>query len=65
MSGYKYPNYGRQVRIEQYGQEVHLIFVAGSMQQADDVVNDLLNQLKQGHLQIKIQGQPSTIIERG
>lgn len=30
--GFTHPNFGRQVRIEQFGKEVHLIFVAATME---------------------------------
>lgn len=39
---FTHPNFGREVRIEQFGREVHLIFVAGSDRQADSLVDTLL-----------------------
>lgn len=65
MSGrpFSHPNFGKEVRIEQYGREVRLIFVAGSEAQADDLVKTLLKQLKAGALNLTMMGKPTGITE--
>lgn len=58
---FTHPNFGREVRIEQFGREVHLIFVAGSDQQADSLVDTLLDQLKAGALNLTMMGGKPTV----
>jgi hypothetical protein len=57
------PNVGKEVRIEQYGREVHLIFKASSEDKADKLVNDLLAQLKSGALNLTLMGKPTSVTE--
>lgn len=59
------PNVGREVRIEQYGHEVHLIFVASSRSKSDQLVQTLLKQLKEGALSLTLMGKPTSIEEIG
>lgn len=60
---FSHPNFGKEVRIEQYGREVHLIFVAGTKQQSDSMCEDLLRQLKDGAVNITLMGKPSSVTE--
>lgn len=60
---FTHPNFGKEVRIEQYGKEVHLIFVAGTEHQADGMVKTLLKQLKAGALNLTLMGKPTSIEE--
>lgn len=57
------PNVGREVRIEQFGREVRLIFVAGTQAKSDALVNELLRQLKSGALTMTLMGKPTSIEE--
>jgi hypothetical protein len=57
------PNVGREVRVEQYGREVHLIFVAATQYKSDRLVRDLLKQLKAGALNLTMMGKPTSITE--
>lgn len=61
MSGFSHPNFGHEVRIEQYGNEVHLIFVAGTRRQSDSICDLLLKQLKGGALNLTLMGKPTEI----
>lgn len=61
--GFTHPNFGKQVRIEQFGKEVHLIFVADSMGQSDSLCDFLLQQLKGGSLNITLMGKPTSVEE--
>lgn len=61
--GFTHPNFGRQARIEQYGKEVHLVFVAGTQAQSDDMCETLLKQLKDGALNITLMGKPTSVEE--
>lgn len=58
---FSHPHFGQQVRIEQDGREVRLIFVAGSERKADDLVATLLDQLKAGALNLTLMGKPTSI----
>jgi hypothetical protein len=60
---FSHPNFGKEVRIEQYGNEVHLIFVAGSRAQSDSMCDALLRQLKGGAVNITVMGEPTSIQE--
>ena len=58
---FTHPNFGQEVRIEQYGKEVHLIFVAANEAKADDLVKTLLKQLKAGALNLTMLGKPTKV----
>jgi hypothetical protein len=57
------PNVGKEVRIEQYGREVHLIFVAESRAKSDQLVENLLAQLKNGALNLTLMGKATGVTE--
>ena len=57
------PNVGREVRIEQFGREVHLIFVAGTQAKSDALVEALLTQLKAGALNLTLMGKATSVEE--
>jgi len=61
--GFTHPNFGREARIEQYGKEVHLVFVASTHEQADSMCDLLITQLKDGALNITLLGKPTKIVE--
>lgn len=61
--GFTNPNYGHEVRIEQYGKEVHLIFVASTSAKADSLVETLLSQLKAGAINLTVMGKPTGVTE--
>jgi hypothetical protein len=61
--GFTHPNMGNEVRVEQQGKEVRLIFVTNSPEQAEDFAADILGQLKIGALNITLMGQPTGIKE--
>ncbi len=61
--GFTNPNVGREVRIEQYGREVHLIFVADNQAKSDALMDSLLEQLKGGALNLTLMGKPTSVIE--
>jgi hypothetical protein len=61
--GFTHPNFGKQARIEQYGKEVHLVFVAGTQTQSDSMCDELLTQLKAGALNITLMGKPTSVEE--
>jgi hypothetical protein len=57
------PRVGRDIRIEQYGREVRLIFVAGTQEKANELVESIVAQLKEGALTITVMGKPTSIVE--
>lgn len=61
--GFTNPNFGKEVRVEQWGCEVHLIFVGGTEAQAGDLVDNILGQLKAGAINITMMGKPTAIID--
>jgi hypothetical protein len=58
---FTHPNFGKEVRIEQYGMDVHLVFVANTMQQSNDMCDELLRQLESGALNLTLMGKPTSI----
>ena len=56
-----HPRFGRMVRLEQHGCEVHIILVANTVAQATSVCEHILAQLEAGEFQLAIHGKPSTI----
>ena len=58
------PSVGSEVRVEQYGKEVRLIFVASSLAKADALADNILEQLASGSLNITLFGRPTSITER-
>ncbi len=63
MSGFNYPNFGKQVKVQQHGREVRLIFTAATRAQSDDFFEMLLDQLKGGALKLTLMGKLSSITE--
>jgi hypothetical protein len=61
--GFSHPNTGREVRIEQYGREVRLVFVCGTKALSDSLCEDLLKQLASGTLNLTLMGKPTSISE--
>lgn len=61
--GFTNPNFGSEVRVEQWGREVHLIFVGASEAKANDLVGNILGQLKAGAINITMMGQPTSVTE--
>jgi hypothetical protein len=59
-----HPNFGREIRIAQHGNEIHLIFVAGTRAQADSVYENLFSQLQAGELNISMKSdKPRSVTE--
>jgi hypothetical protein len=58
---FTHPDFGNEVRLEQYGLEVHLVFVAKTQKQSDSAISSLLEQLKSGVLNITLMGNPTNI----
>lgn len=58
---FSHPNLGREARIEQYGKEVHLIFVCGTQVQSDDLCDTLLTQMKAGALNLTLMGKVTSV----
>lgn len=59
--GFTNPNFGSEARVEQYGKEVHVVFVASTETQADDLTERILSQLKAGSLNITLMGKPTSV----
>lgn len=61
--GFTHPNFGREARVEVYGREVRLTFVAGTPAQADSLAETIVSQMKAGALNITLMGKPTSIVE--
>ena len=60
---FTHPNFGHEVRVEQQGREVRLIFVAATFEKAGDMADHLLSQLKAGALNVTLMGRPTGVEE--
>lgn len=60
---FSHPNLGHQVRVEQSGREVRLIFVCGTVDKAEGLADDLLRQLTDGALNLTLMGKPTHVEE--
>jgi hypothetical protein len=64
MSTPTHPDFGRQVSVQQNGNEVRLTFVAETEAQAVSLTEHLIAQLEGGHLVITLAGRvEKTVIE--
>ncbi|UGY13784.1 hypothetical protein HAP48_0035210 [Bradyrhizobium septentrionale] len=61
--GFSHPNLGKAVEIKQQGKRVALIFVCTTEERAGDQVEDLLQQLQDGALNLTLMGKPTGIKE--
>lgn len=61
--GFTHPNFGKDVRVEVWGRECRLIFVAGTTDQAENFAEYLVHQLKGGALNLTLMGKPTSVIE--
>jgi len=60
---FTHPNFGNQARVEVWGKEVRLIFVASNPTKAEDMAEYLVDQLKSGSLNITVMGKPTSVVE--
>jgi hypothetical protein len=61
--GFTHPNFGSEARVEQYGREVHIVFVAGTQEQSNSMCKSILAQLQAGALNITMMGKPTSVEE--
>lgn len=54
-------NFGHEIRIEQKGNDVAIVFVATNRGQADALARGLLNQIRAGKLEVTVSGIPTNI----
>jgi hypothetical protein len=60
---FTHPHFGDQARVEVYGREVRLIFVAHTPEQANDFADSVVEQLKDGDLRIRMVGKVTSVEE--
>jgi hypothetical protein len=60
---FTHPNFGHEVRVEVEGREVALVFVTTSPDKASDFAEHLLEQLKEGTLNLTLMGKPTGVTE--
>lgn len=60
---FTHPNFGNEARVEVNGREVRLIFVAATIEKANDLADSLLSQLKSGSIQLTMMGKPTNVTE--
>lgn len=61
--GFSHPNFGKEARVEQQGREVRLIFVANTPEQAGDLAEKIVEQLKGGAINLTMMGKPLSVTE--
>jgi hypothetical protein len=61
--GFTHPNFGKQVRVEVWDKEVRLIFMAGTLDQANDFAEYLVAQLTTGAINLTLMGKPTSVEE--
>lgn len=61
--GFTHPNFGREARVEVWGREVRLIFIAGTEDMAHDLADRIIEQMKNGSVNISMMGKPIGIVE--
>lgn len=60
---FTHPHFGNQARVEVYGREVRLIFVAHTPEQANDFAESVVQQLRDGMLHITMMGKATSVRE--
>jgi hypothetical protein len=60
---FTHPNFGNQARVEVWGKEVYLIFVADSEAKANGFAEHLVEELKSGSVNITMMGKPTSVTE--
>lgn len=60
---FTHPNFGKQARVEQHGREVRLIFVAASEDKALDMAEYIVEQMRNGAINITLMGKPTSVTE--
>ena len=58
---FTHPNFGTEARVEWTDREVRLIFVAGDAARAESLAMSILEQLKDGAINITMMGKPSKV----
>lgn len=61
--GFTHPNFGKEARVEVWGREVRLIFVAGTAAQANSLADKMIEQLKAGAINLTMMGKPTSVKE--
>ena len=61
--GFTNPNFGNEVRVEQWGREVRLIFIGATEAKASALADNILTQLKAGAINVTLMGKPSSVTE--
>ena len=60
---FSHPHFGSECRIEQFGREVRLTFIANTEAKATDLTDSLMRQLKRGALNLTMMGKPTKVTE--
>ena len=60
---FTHPNFGKQARVECWGREVRLIFVADNDAKAEELAESIVDQMRNGALNITLLGRPDAVVE--
>ena len=60
---FTHANYGKAARVEVWGTEVRLIFIADTESKANDLADSILAQMKEGAVTITMMGRPTSVVE--
>ena len=61
--GFTHPNFGNEARVEVWGREVRLIFVASDGRKAESLAETIVSQLKSGAINLTLMGKPTSVEE--
>lgn len=61
--GFTHPNFGNQARVEVWGREVRLTFVASNPEKANSLAETIVDQLKTGAINLTLMGKPTSVEE--
>ena len=60
---YSHANFGNSARVELCDNEVAVVFVANSKEQARELATDIMESLKMGDLRLTLSGEPLACID--
>lgn len=60
---FTHPHFGKEARVELWGNEVRLVFIAADSVRATELAEYLVEQMQNGAVNITVMGKPDDIVE--
>lgn len=60
---FSHPDFGKEARVELWGNEVRLVFIASDSKRATELAEYLVEQMRNGAVNITVMGKPDNIAE--